>query len=129
MQRKLKKIYLINLIIFAAIIPLIVLLTLLLIKSAIDRIEVENAGEALVLPFIAMMIIVFYFCIAIICIAADLASLAIAIVCFIKMGRIVSKKQARKFAILSIIFIGNIVPGIMILKSKEEQFENNQIQQ
>ena len=129
MQRKLKKIYLINLIIFAAIIPLIVLLTLLLIKSAIDRIEVENAGAALALPFIAMMIIVFYFCIAIICIVADLASLAIAIVCFIKMGRIVSKKQARKFAILSIIFVGNIVPGIMILKSKEEQFENNQIQQ
>ena len=119
-----KILYLIIIIIYAAGIPLIIWGGTVWINTTISNMQVDSAGAAIALTFGAIIIIALLFLVCLIAVVCDFVSLIIAIIGFTKVTKAKEKKDIKKIGVVSIIFLGNIIPGIIVLCTKEKDFIN-----
>ena len=119
-----KILYLINIIIYAVGIPLIIWGGTVWINTTISNMQVDSAGAAIALTFGAIIIIALLFLVCLIAVVCDFVSLIIAIIGFTKATKAKEKKDIKKIGVVSIIFLGNIIPGIIVLCTKEKDFIN-----
>lgn len=124
MVKTIKGFYIANIIIFSLLIPLSFFLAYIWSDSAINSMveEAENTGEQFGAIIAGIFLIVFAFLGAIVFVIACVVSLIFAIVGLVKIIKAQEPKDMKKLAIVQIIFIGNIVPAILSLKLKPEDF-------
>lgn len=122
MVKAIKVLYSVNIALFTLLIPLAIFIAYWSVGHWVDSAQVDSAGEAIGVVIAAIIVAALYFMLAGIFIIADLLSLILAIVGLVKICKAKEKKQMKGIAIAQIIFLGNIVPAIMCLKTKDSDY-------
>lgn len=125
MVKTIRTFYLVNIILFAIMIPLSFFIAYIWSNAAIENMssQTNDAGEAFAIIFVAIVLIAVAFLAAFVVVVACIVSLVLAIVGYCKIRKAQEPKNMKKLAIVQIIFLGNIVPAILCLKLKPSDFE------
>lgn len=131
MVKAIKILYAINIAIFALLIPLAIFCADQAMQSwtAQASAEANDAGEAIGVVFAAIFVALILIILAGLFIIADSISLVLAIIGLVKICRAKNKKSMKGIAIAQIIFLGNIVPAIMCLKSKDSDYVSSNLEE
>lgn len=125
MVKTIRTFYLVNIILFAIMIPLSFFIAYIWSNAAIENMsnQTNDVGEAFAIIFVAIVLIAVAFLAAFVVVVACIVSLVLAIVGYCKIRKAQEPKNMKKLAIVQIIFLGNIVPAILCLKLKPSDFE------
>lgn len=124
MVKIIRNFYIANIIIFSILIPLSFFLAYLWTNSAVANMaaNTDEAGEAIAIVFVAIIMAALAFMVAIVVVIACILSLVLAIIGFVKINKAKEPKNMKKIAITQIVFLGNIVPAILCLRLKPSDF-------
>ena len=122
MVKAIKVLYSINIALFTLLIPLSIFVAYWSLENWVASVQVDDAGEAIGVVFATIIVGALYFLLAGIFIIADSVSLILAIIGLVKVCKAKEKKAMKGIAIAQIIFLGNIVPAIMCLKTKDSDY-------
>ena len=125
MIKAIKVLYAVNIALFVLLVPLSVFLFSQSINAFAESAkanseDAEVVGVIFATLFYAIIQAIFW----VMFIVFDAISLILAIIGLVKICRAKTKKNMKAIAIVQIIFLGNIVPAIMSLAIKEEEFNN-----
>lgn len=127
MKKAITILYGINTILFLVGIPLSIWLAYIWFKAGINY-KADDPAEAVAGTFVLVIIGALIIGAALIVSIFDFISFLIALRGFTKVRKATSKKGLRRIGIVSIIFIGNIIPGILLLLSKNSDYNKNELE-
>ena len=123
MIKAIKVLYAVNIALFTLLIPLSFFCMFQVFDAYSANAAAQSEGAEVVGAIVAtMFFMIFVFILVMFFIVADIISLILAIIGLVKINKATCKKKMKAIAIVQIIFLGNIVPAIMCLAAKEEEY-------
>lgn len=129
MIKAIRILYIVNIILFLALIPLVFQLAYIWTVSEYEyfQAEIEAAGPgALVYIIIIPISYVFTYIPIIALLVICGGTIVLAIMGLVKIGKAKNRSDLRALAIVQLGFVGNAIPAVLCLTIKPEQFKQNE---